>query len=83
MGAGALFAASAGMQIVSSIGQGIEAKANGKIQAKQYGIQIAQLEQQKRYWLNNTLQKEHNLKGLSLPKQVQVVSNCRGLLLIV
>lgn len=63
MGAGALFAASAGMQIVSSIGQGIEAKANGKIQAKQYGIQIAQLEQQKKILAEQYSAKRTQLEG--------------------
>ena len=63
MGAGALFAAAAGMQVMSGIGQGVQAKANGKIQAKQYGIQIAQLEQQKKILAEQYAEKRTQMVG--------------------
>lgn len=63
MGAGAAFAAFAGMQVMSNVGQGIQAKANGKIQSKQYGIQIAQLEQQKKILAEQYAEKRTQLEG--------------------
>ena len=47
MGLETLFAVSAGMQAVSTIGQGFQARSNAKIMANQYGLQERQLEEQK------------------------------------
>ena len=63
MGAGAAFAAFAGMQVMSSIGQGVQAKANGKIQSKQYQLQVAQLEQEKKILTEQYQTKRTQLVG--------------------
>jgi len=63
MGAGALFAVSAGMQAASSIGQAIQARSNAKIQARQYGLQIAQLEQEKKILTEQYEAKRQQLTG--------------------
>lgn len=63
MGAGAAFAAMAGMQIMSSIGQGQQAKAAGKFQAKQYQLQVKQLEQEKKILAEQYQTKRQQLVG--------------------
>lgn len=63
MGAGAAFAAFAGLQVMSSIGQGAQAKANGKIQSKQYQLQVAQLEQEKKILADQYKTKRTQLVG--------------------
>lgn len=63
MGAGALFAVAAGMQVVSSVGQGMQARSNAKIQARQYGLQIAQLEQEKKILTEQYEAKRQQLTG--------------------
>jgi len=63
MGAGAAFAAAAGMQVMSSVGQGMQAKANAKIQSRQFQLQIAQMEQQKKILAEEYQTKRTQLVG--------------------
>jgi DNA anti-recombination protein RmuC len=63
MGAGAAFAAMAGVQIMSSIGQGQQAKSAAKFQSRQYQLQAQQLEQEKKILTEQYQTKRHLLVG--------------------
>ena len=63
MSAGALFAVAAGFQVLSALGQGVQAKASAKAQASQYRLQIAQMEQQKKILAEQYKTKRAQLTG--------------------
>ena len=63
MGAGAAFAAMAGLQVMSSIGQGQQAKSTAKFQAQQYQLQVKQLEQEKKILAEQYQTKRQQLVG--------------------